>query len=93
MAQRRSPLRRPARHGTRAIAILGLGHTLSTTVGGWVIAFWLVVYSVGVGCERTRSQADPRRRPAAPEQPGVGRSTARQIGSALGTAVLGTVCS
>ena len=50
MAQRRSP-RFVARLGMalEAIAITGLGFSLSTTVSGWIIAFWLVEYGGRVG--------------------------------------------
>lgn len=94
MAQRRSP-RFVARlgMGLEAIAILGLGLTLSTTVSSWVIAFWLVVYGVGVGYASAQLTslilADVPRRQSG--QASGTQSTARQIGSALGTAVLGTV--
>ena len=94
MAQRRSP-RFVARLGMalEAVAILALGLTLSTTVSGWVIAFWLVVYGVGVGYASAQLTslilADVPRRQSG--QASGTQSTARQIGSALGTAVLGTV--
>ena len=94
MAQRRSP-RFVARLGMalEAIAITGLGFTLSTTVSGWVIAFWLIVYGVGVGYASAQLTslilADVPRRQSG--QASGTQSTARQIGSALGTAVLGTV--
>jgi len=94
MAQRRSP-RFVARLGMalEAIAILGLGWFLSTTVSGWVIAFWLVVYGVGVGYASAQLTslilADVPRQQSG--QASGTQSTARQIGSALGTAILGTV--
>ncbi|MGD9954787.1 MAG: DHA2 family efflux MFS transporter permease subunit [Candidatus Nanopelagicales bacterium] len=94
MAQRRSP-RFVARLGMalEAVAITGLGFTLSTTVSGWVIAFWLVVYGVGVGYASAQLTslilADVPRRQSG--QASGTQSTARQVGSALGTAVLGTI--
>jgi EmrB/QacA subfamily drug resistance transporter len=79
--------------GLECIAILGLGLVLSTTVSGWFIAFWLVVYGVGVGYASAQLTslilADVPRRQSG--QASGTQSTARQIGSALGTAVLGTV--
>jgi EmrB/QacA subfamily drug resistance transporter len=94
LAQRRSP-RFVARIGMalECVAIFGLGLTLSTTVSGWVIAFWLVIYGVGVGYASAQLTslilADVPRRQSG--QASGTQSTARQIGSALGTAVLGTV--
>jgi hypothetical protein len=62
-------------------------------VSGWVIAGWLVVYGVGVGYASAQLTslilADVPRRKSG--QASGTQSTARQIGSALGTAVLGTV--
>jgi EmrB/QacA subfamily drug resistance transporter len=75
------------------IGIVGLGMTLSTTVNGWVISVWLIVYGVGVGYASAQLTslilADVPRRKSG--QASGTQSTARQIGSALGTAVLGTV--
>lgn len=75
------------------VGIVGLGLTLSTTVSGWVISFWLIVYGVGVGYASAQLTslilADVPRRKSG--QASGTQSTARQIGSALGTAVLGTV--
>jgi len=75
------------------VGILGLGFTISTSVSGWVIAFWLVIYGVGVGYASAQLTglilADV---PVWKSGQASGtQSTARQLGSALGTAVLGTV--
>jgi len=94
LASRRSP-RFVARLGMvlEMVGIAGLGLTLSTTVSGWVMAGWLVVYGVGVGYASAQLTslilADVPRRKSG--QASGTQSTARQIGSALGTAILGTV--
>ncbi|MBI1376056.1 MAG: DHA2 family efflux MFS transporter permease subunit [Frankiales bacterium] len=94
LAERRSP-RFVARLGMvlEVIGILGLGLTMSTSVSGWVISAWLIVYGVGVGYASAQLTslilADVPRRKSG--QASGTQSTARQIGSALGTAVLGTV--
>ncbi len=75
------------------IGIAGLGLSLSTTVSGWVMAAWLVVYGIGVGYAAAQLTslilADVPRRKSG--QASGTQSTARQVGSALGTAILGTV--
>ena len=75
------------------VGIVGLGVTISTTVSGWVIAFWLVIYGVGVGYASAQLTglilADVPVRKSG--QASGTQSTARQLGSALGTAILGTV--
>jgi len=94
LAERRSP-RFVARlgMGLEIVGILGLGLTLSTHVSGWTISLWLIVYGVGVGYASAQLTslilADVPRRKSG--QASGTQSTARQIGSALGTAVLGTV--
>ncbi len=94
LAQRRSP-RFVARLGMvlEIIGIVGMGLSLSTSVNGWLIAGWLVIYGVGVGYASSQLTslilADVPRRKGG--QASGTQSTARQIGSALGTAILGTV--
>jgi EmrB/QacA subfamily drug resistance transporter len=94
LAEARSP-RFVARLGMalEIVGIAGLGLTISTTVSGWVVAAWLVVYGVGVGYASAQLTslilADVPRRKSG--QASGTQSTARQVGSALGTAVLGTV--
>jgi EmrB/QacA subfamily drug resistance transporter len=94
LASRRSP-RFVARLGMvlEMVGIAGLGLTLSTSVSGWVMAAWLVVYGVGVGYASAQLTslilADVPRRKSG--QASGTQSTARQVGSALGTAILGTV--
>jgi len=94
LAERRSP-RFVARLGMalEIVGILGLGVTLSTTVSGVTISLWLIIYGVGVGYASAQLTslilADVPRRKSG--QASGTQSTARQIGSALGTAILGTV--
>ena len=75
------------------VGIVGLGLTISTSVSGWIIAFWLVIYGVGVGYASAQLTglilADVPVRKSG--QASGTQSTARQLGSALGTAILGTV--
>jgi EmrB/QacA subfamily drug resistance transporter len=75
------------------VAIFGLGYSLSTTVNGWIICGWLVLYGVGVGYASAQLTglilADVPRDQSG--QASGTQSTARQIGSALGTAILGTI--
>ncbi len=75
------------------VGILGLGLVISPTVSGWAVAFWLFVYGVGVGYASAQltglilSEVPIHQSGQASGT----QSTARQIGSALGTAILGTV--
>jgi EmrB/QacA subfamily drug resistance transporter len=91
---RRSP-RFVARLGLalEVVGIAGLGLTISTTVSGWIIAVWMVIYGLGVGYASAQLTGlilfDV---PIAKSGIASGtQSTARQIGAALGTAILGTV--
>lgn len=76
-----------------AVGLLGLGFVVSPTVGAWIMVPWLVAYGIGLGM-------------ASAQLPGVilsdvpvsksgqasgVQSTNRQVGSALGIAVLGTI--
>lgn len=74
-----------------AIGIIGLGFALSTTVTGWQMAPWLFVYGMGVGfataqltgvilCEVPVAESG---------QASAVQSTSRQIGAAIGTAIIG----
>ena len=75
------------------IGILGLAITISPTSSGWLLALWLVIYGLGVGYAQAQLTGlimsevpDAQTGQASGTQ-----STARQIGAALGTAILGTV--
>jgi EmrB/QacA subfamily drug resistance transporter len=77
--------------GLEAVAIGGLALTLSTAVPGAVIATWLFVYGVGVGMATAQLTsvilADV---PLAESGQASGfQTTVRQLGSALGVALLG----
>ncbi len=74
-------------------AVTGLALTLSLGVGGWTLAAWLFVYGVGVGLATAQLSSlilsdVPR---AQGGQASGLQSTVRQLGSALGVAVLGTL--
>jgi EmrB/QacA subfamily drug resistance transporter len=75
------------------VAIAGIGLTISTTVSWWMLSFWLIIYGVGVGYASAQLTglilADVPVRQSG--QASGTQSTARQVGSALGTAVLGTI--
>lgn len=73
------------------IGIAGLGATLSTTVSVWVMATWLFIYGMGVGMA-TAQLTGVILVDVPVEQSGQAsgiQSTARQVGSARGVAVLG----
>jgi EmrB/QacA subfamily drug resistance transporter len=74
-----------------AIGIIGLGFILSTTVTGWQMAPWLFIYGMGVGfataqltgvilCEVPVAESG---------QASAVQSTSRQVGAAIGTAIIG----
>ena len=79
--------------GLEAIGILGLGLVVTVQVSAAAMVCWLVVYGIGVGYASAQLTglilADVPVRQSG--QASGTQSTARQIGSALGTAVLGTV--
>jgi len=79
--------------GLEVIGIVGLGATISPTTSGWVMAFWLIIYGMGVGYASAQLTglilADVPVRQSG--QASGTQSTARQIGAAMGTAILGTV--
>lgn len=75
-----------------AIGIIGLGFVLSTTVTGWMMAPWLFIYGMGVGfataqltgvilCEIPVAESG---------QGSAVQSTSRQVGAAIGTAIIGS---
>ncbi|MFV2176899.1 MFS transporter [Actinomadura sp. LOL_016] len=74
-------------------AVLGLALTVSATTGGLGLAPWMLLYGLGLGLTSAQltnvSLADV---PAARSGQASGtQSTARQVGAALGIAVIGTV--
>jgi EmrB/QacA subfamily drug resistance transporter len=75
------------------IGITGLGASLSTTVSVWVMAGWLFIYGMGVGMA-TAQLTGVILVDVPVEESGQAsgiQSTARQVGSALGVAILGTI--
>jgi EmrB/QacA subfamily drug resistance transporter len=76
-----------------AVAITGLGLTISLTAAGGVLAAWLFLYGAGVGMATAQLTSviliDV---PVAQSGQASGlQSTVRQLGAALGVAVLGTL--
>ena len=94
LANRRSP-RFVARlgMGLEVVGIVGLGLTITPTTGAPMMVLWLVIYGMGVGYASAQLTglilADVPVRQSG--QASGTQSTARQIGSAMGTAILGTV--
>ena len=77
--------------GTEAVAVAGLAITLSADISGWLIAAWLFLYGLGVGMATAQLTsvilADI---PVNESGQASGlQSTFRQLGSALGVAILG----
>jgi predicted MFS family arabinose efflux permease len=75
------------------VAILGISLFVSPSVSGWVLGVWLFIYGVGVGYATAQLTSlimsdVPLQKSG---QASGTQSTARQIGSAMGTAVLGTI--
>ena len=78
---------------TEAVAVAGLALTLSASISGWLIAFWLFAYGVGVGMATAQlTSVILIEIPVAESGQASGlQSTFRQLGSALGVALLGTL--
>ncbi len=75
-----------------AIGIIGLGFMLSTTITGWQMAPWLFVYGMGVGFATAQLTGVILSEVPVAEsgQASAVQSTARQVGAAIGTAIIGT---
>ena len=78
---------------TEAVAVGVLAVTLSASISGWLIAAWLFLYGVGVGMATAQlTGVILAEIPVAESGQASGlQSTFRQLGSALGVAVLGTL--
>jgi EmrB/QacA subfamily drug resistance transporter len=78
---------------TEAFAVAGLAITLSSSISGWLIAFWLFLYGIGVGMATAQlTSVILAEIPVAESGQASGlQSTFRQLGSALGVALLGTL--
>jgi MFS family permease len=79
--------------GTEAVAVAGLAITLSASISGWAIAGWLFAYGLGVGMATAQlTSVILAEIPVAESGQASGlQSTFRQLGSALGVAILGTL--
>ena len=75
-----------------AIGILGLGFVLSTTITGWGMAPWLFLYGMGVGFATAQLTGVILSGVPVTEsgQASAVQSTSRQVGAAIGTAIIGT---
>jgi EmrB/QacA subfamily drug resistance transporter len=75
------------------VGIVGIGAVVSTTSTGWTFAPWLFVYGIGVGFATAQLTGVVMADIPVSEsgQGSAVQSTSRQIGAALGTALLGAV--
>ena len=75
-----------------ATGIFGLAFVLSTTITGWQMAPWLFIYGMGVGFATAQlTGVILAEVPVADSgQASAVQSTSRQIGAAIGTAIIGT---
>ena len=75
-----------------AVGILALGFTLSTQVTGWQMAPWLFLYGMGVGFATAQLTGVILSEVPVAEsgQASAVQSTSRQVGAAIGTAIIGT---
>jgi len=78
---------------TEAVAVLGLAITLSASISGWLVAAWLFLYGIGVGMATAQlTSVILAEIPVTESGQASGlQSTFRQLGSALGVALLGTL--
>ena len=74
-----------------AIGIIGLGFVLSTTITGWGMAPWLFLYGMGVGFATAQLTGVILSQVPVAEsgQASAVQSTSRQLGAAIGTAIIG----
>ena len=74
------------------IGIAGLGFIISTEITGWGMAPWLFIYGMGVGFATAQlTGVILSEVPVADSgQASAVQSTARQVGAAIGTAIIGT---
>ena len=74
------------------IGIIGIGVSMSTTVTGWGLAPWLFIYGAGVGFATAQLTGVVLSEVPVSESGSASavQSTARQVGAAIGTAILGT---
>jgi EmrB/QacA subfamily drug resistance transporter len=74
------------------IGIIGIGVSISTTVTGWGLAPWLFIYGAGVGFATAQLTGVVLSEIPVSESGSASavQSTSRQVGAAIGTAILGT---
>jgi EmrB/QacA subfamily drug resistance transporter len=74
-----------------AVGIIGLGFVLSTTITGWGMAPWLFLYGMGVGFATAQLTGVILSEVPVAEsgQASAVQSTSRQLGAAIGTAIIG----
>jgi hypothetical protein len=74
------------------IGIIGIGVSMSTTVTGWGLAPWLFIYGAGVGFATAQLTGVILAEIPVSESGSASavQSTSRQVGAAIGTAILGT---
>ena len=77
--------------GLEVVGILGLGFVLSTSVTGWQMAPWLFLYGMGVGFATAQLTGVILSEVPVAEsgQASAVQSTSRQVGAAIGTAIIG----
>ena len=75
-----------------AVGIFGLGFVLSTQITGWGMAPWLFLYGMGVGFATAQLTGVILSEVPISEsgQASAMQSTSRQVGAAIGTAIIGT---
>jgi EmrB/QacA subfamily drug resistance transporter len=73
------------------VGIVGLGFVLSTTITGWEMAPWLFLYGMGVGFATAQLTGVILSEVPVAEsgQASAVQSTSRQLGAAIGTAIIG----
>ncbi len=74
------------------IGIVGLGLMLSTSITGWQMAPWLFIYGMGVGFATAQLTGVILSEVPVAESGSASavQSTSRQVGAAIGTAIIGT---
>jgi len=93
MSQRLGPVRvLQIGMAMEVIGIVGIGVVISTTVTGWGLAPWLFIYGAGVGFATAQLTGVILSEIPVSESGSASavQSTSRQVGAAIGTAILGT---
>ncbi len=74
-----------------AVGIIALGFMMSTTITGWQMAPWLFLYGMGVGFATAQLTGVVLSEVPVAEsgQASAVQSTSRQVGAAIGTAIIG----